>query len=32
MARQLAAVQHPNEKFEFAANASSTEQDATALL
>jgi mycothiol synthase len=31
-ARQLAAVQHPNERFEFAANASCTEQDATALL
>lgn len=31
-ARRLAASQHPNEKFEFAANASSTEQDATALL
>jgi mycothiol synthase len=30
--RHLAAVQHPNEKFEFAANASSTEKDATALL
>jgi GNAT superfamily N-acetyltransferase len=32
VARQLAAVQHPNERFEFAANASCTEQDATALL
>ncbi|MFA5874969.1 MAG: GNAT family N-acetyltransferase, partial [Anaerolineales bacterium] len=31
-ARQLAAAQHPNETFEFAANASSTEQDTTALL
>ncbi|MBN1934064.1 MAG: GNAT family N-acetyltransferase [Anaerolineae bacterium] len=31
-ARHLAATQHPNEKFEFAANASSTEQDTTALL
>ncbi len=31
-ARQLAGAQHPNEKFEFAANASSTEQDTTALL
>jgi len=32
MARQLATLQHPNEKFEFAANANSTEQDATAFL
>ncbi len=32
MARQLATLQHPNERFEFAANANSTEQDATALL
>lgn len=30
--RHLAAAHHPNEKFEFAANASSTEKDATALL
>jgi ribosomal protein S18 acetylase RimI-like enzyme len=32
MARQGAAAEHPNERFEFAANASCTEQDATALL
>jgi mycothiol synthase len=32
LARQSAATQHPNERFEFAANASSTEEDATALL
>lgn len=31
-ARQLAATEHPGEPFEFAANASSTEQDTTALL
>ena len=31
-ARQLAASQHPGEKAELAANASSTEQDSTALL
>lgn len=31
-ARQLAALEHPNERFEFAANASSTEHDAMALL
>ena len=31
-ARQLAAAQHPNDPFEFAANASSTEHEATALL
>ena len=31
-ARRLAAEQHPGEPFEFAANASSTELDATALL
>ncbi len=31
-ARHLAATQHPDEKFEFAANASSTEKDTTALL
>jgi len=30
--RRLAAAQHPNEKAEFAANASSTEKEATALL
>jgi len=30
--RQLAAAEHPNEKCEFAANASSTEREATALL
>jgi ribosomal protein S18 acetylase RimI-like enzyme len=30
--RCLAAAQHPNEKIEFAANASSTEREATALL
>ncbi len=30
--RSLAAAQHPNEKGEFAANASSTEKEATALL
>jgi len=30
--RRLAAAQHPHEKVEFAANASSTEQEATALL
>jgi mycothiol synthase len=29
---QLAAAEHPNEKSEFAANASSTEREATALL
>lgn len=32
VSRRLAAEQHPGEKFEFAANASCTEQDATALL
>jgi mycothiol synthase len=32
MARRSAASQYPNERFEFAANASCTEQDATALL
>ncbi len=32
MARRFAATQHPGEKLEFAANASSTEQDTTALL
>ena len=32
MARQSAALQHPNERFEFAANATSTEQDATTFL
>ena len=32
MARRSAASQHPNERFEFAANASCTEQDAAALL
>lgn len=31
MARQSAALQHPNERSEFAANATSTEQDATAF-
>jgi mycothiol synthase len=31
-ARQLAAGEHPNERFEFAANASSTQPEATALL
>ena len=31
-ARQLAANEHPNEPFEFAANASSTQPEATALL
>ncbi len=31
-ARQLAADEHPNERFEFAANASSTQPEATALL
>ncbi len=31
-ARRLAATEHPGEPFEFAANASSTEQDTTALL
>jgi mycothiol synthase len=31
-ARQLAAMHHPNERFEFAANASSTEHNATTLL
>jgi len=31
-ARELAANEHPGEKFEFAANASSTEKDTTALL
>ena len=31
-ARQLATTQHPGEKFEFAANASSTEKDTTTLL
>ena len=30
--RRLAAVEHPNGKCEFAANASSTEKEATALL
>ncbi len=30
--RQVAAGEHPNERFEFAANASSTQADATALL
>jgi len=30
--RCLAAAEHPNEKIEFAANASSTEREATALL
>jgi len=30
--RRLAAAQHPHEKVEFAANASSTEKEATALL
>ena len=30
--RQLAAAEHPDEKCEFAANASSTEKEATALL
>ena len=30
--RRLAAAQHPGEKAEFAANASSTEKEATALL
>lgn len=30
--RRLAAAQHPNEKSEFAANANSTEKEATALL
>ena len=30
--RRLAAAEHPNEKCEFAANASSTEPEATALL
>jgi len=32
MARRSAATQHPGERIEFAANASSTEQDAAALL
>lgn len=32
LARQLAALQHPKERFEYAANASCTEQDAIALL
>ncbi len=32
LVRKLAVAQHPNERFEFAANASCTEQDATALL
>jgi mycothiol synthase len=31
-ARKLAADEHPNEPFEFAANASSTQPEATALL
>jgi len=31
-ARQLAADEHPGERFEFAANASSTQPEATALL
>lgn len=31
-ARRLAAADHPGEPFEFAANASSTQPDATALL
>jgi len=31
-ARQLAADEHPNERFEFAANANSTQPEATALL
>jgi GNAT superfamily N-acetyltransferase len=30
--RRLAAAEHPHEKIEFAANASSTEKEATALL
>jgi mycothiol synthase len=30
--RRLAAAEHPTEKYEFAANASSTEKEATALL
>jgi mycothiol synthase len=30
--RQRAAEQHPNERFEFAANASETEKDSAALL
>jgi mycothiol synthase len=30
--RQLAASEHPGDRFEFAANASSTESDAAALL
>ena len=30
--RRLAAAEHPNEKCEFAANASSTEKEATSLL
>ena len=30
--RRLAAIEHPNDKCEFAANASSTEKEATALL
>jgi ribosomal protein S18 acetylase RimI-like enzyme len=32
LARQSAATQHPNERFEFASNASSTEANATGLL
>jgi ribosomal protein S18 acetylase RimI-like enzyme len=32
LSRQLAAMEHPHERFEFAANASGTEQDAAALL
>lgn len=32
VARQVHAAEHPAERFEFAANASSTEQDAAALL
>jgi GNAT superfamily N-acetyltransferase len=32
VARQSATMQHPNERFEFAANANCTEKDATALL
>lgn len=32
LARHLAQIQHPNERFEFAANASSTERHSTALL
>lgn len=32
LARQFATTQHPNERFEFAANASVTERDSAALL